>query len=163
MNCVEYFAGGDRPYLVSGADDQTVKVHAPSPPGQLAHARHSPFYSSVASDAAYRTPTHVYTTSGVGLPDQAVCTDDGGPHSQCGRRLLPPGTPHHHVGIGGRHGPHLACQHVQARVQLQLRLRTLLVHRVFEGEQQRGTCLRRGMHGGRRCPPSALARPNPEI
>ena len=26
VNCVEYFQGGDRPYLVSGADDKTVKV-----------------------------------------------------------------------------------------------------------------------------------------
>mmetsp|Transcript_20959 Transcript_20959/g.34623 ORF Transcript_20959/g.34623 Transcript_20959/m.34623 type:complete len:958 (-) Transcript_20959:266-3139(-) len=26
VNCVEYFAGGDRPYLVSGADDNFVKV-----------------------------------------------------------------------------------------------------------------------------------------
>ena len=25
VNCVEYFSGGDRPYLVSGADDRTVK------------------------------------------------------------------------------------------------------------------------------------------
>jgi coatomer subunit beta' len=32
VNCVEYFAGGDRPYLVSGADDQTVKVrHTETP------------------------------------------------------------------------------------------------------------------------------------
>ena len=28
VNCVEYFSGGDRPYLVSGADDRTVKVRA---------------------------------------------------------------------------------------------------------------------------------------
>ena len=26
MNCVEYFGGGDRPYLISGADDKLVKV-----------------------------------------------------------------------------------------------------------------------------------------
>ena len=26
VNCVEYFSGGDRPYLVSGADDKTVKA-----------------------------------------------------------------------------------------------------------------------------------------
>ena len=30
VNCVEYFSGGDRPYLVSGADDKMVKVRAPS-------------------------------------------------------------------------------------------------------------------------------------
>ena len=26
VNAVEYFSGGDRPYLVTGADDHTVKV-----------------------------------------------------------------------------------------------------------------------------------------
>ena len=26
VNCIDYFTGGDRPYLVSGADDNTVKV-----------------------------------------------------------------------------------------------------------------------------------------
>ena len=26
VNCVEYFAGGDRPYLISGADDKLVKI-----------------------------------------------------------------------------------------------------------------------------------------
>lgn len=26
VNCIDYFAGGDRPYLVSGADDKAVKV-----------------------------------------------------------------------------------------------------------------------------------------
>ena len=26
VNCVEYFTGGDRPYLITGSDDQTAKV-----------------------------------------------------------------------------------------------------------------------------------------
>ena len=26
MNCVSYYAGGDKPYLISGADDRTVKI-----------------------------------------------------------------------------------------------------------------------------------------
>ena len=26
VNCVEYFSGGDRPYLITGSDDQTAKV-----------------------------------------------------------------------------------------------------------------------------------------
>ena len=26
VNCVEYFGGGDRPYLISGADDKLVKI-----------------------------------------------------------------------------------------------------------------------------------------
>jgi hypothetical protein len=26
VNCVDYFTGGDRPYLMSGSDDQTAKV-----------------------------------------------------------------------------------------------------------------------------------------
>lgn len=28
VNCVDYFSGGDRPYLASGADDKLVKVLA---------------------------------------------------------------------------------------------------------------------------------------
>jgi hypothetical protein len=26
VNCVEYFSGGDRPYLITGSDDQIAKV-----------------------------------------------------------------------------------------------------------------------------------------
>jgi coatomer subunit beta' len=29
VNCVDYFSGGDRPYLISGADDKLVKARAP--------------------------------------------------------------------------------------------------------------------------------------
>ena len=27
VNCVDYFTGGDRPYLITGSDDSTAKVH----------------------------------------------------------------------------------------------------------------------------------------
>jgi hypothetical protein len=27
VNCVDYFSGGDRPYLITGADDKLVKVN----------------------------------------------------------------------------------------------------------------------------------------
>lgn len=26
VNCVDYYHGGDKPYLISGADDHTVKI-----------------------------------------------------------------------------------------------------------------------------------------
>ena len=26
VNCLDYYPGGDKPYLLSGADDRTVKV-----------------------------------------------------------------------------------------------------------------------------------------
>ena len=26
VNCVDYYTGGDRPYLITGFDDQTIKV-----------------------------------------------------------------------------------------------------------------------------------------
>lgn len=26
VNCVDYFTGGDKPYLISGSDDQTAKA-----------------------------------------------------------------------------------------------------------------------------------------
>ena len=26
MNCVDYFHGGEKPYLISGADDRAVKI-----------------------------------------------------------------------------------------------------------------------------------------
>ena len=38
VNCVEYFSGGDRPYLVSGADDKTVKAR-PARPAAPPHRR----------------------------------------------------------------------------------------------------------------------------
>ena len=28
VNCLDYYPGGDKPYLLSGADDRTVKVRA---------------------------------------------------------------------------------------------------------------------------------------
>jgi len=44
VNCVDYFSGGDRPYLISGADDKLVKV------------RCSPlFYPQQKSSKAYET------------------------------------------------------------------------------------------------------------
>lgn len=27
VNCVDYFTGGDRPYLITGSDDNTAKVY----------------------------------------------------------------------------------------------------------------------------------------
>ena len=50
VNCVEYFSGGDRPYLVSGADDRTVKVRAFLESG--AAARRPPPRSAAAATAA---------------------------------------------------------------------------------------------------------------
>ena len=26
VNCIDYYPGGDKPYLLSGADDRTVKI-----------------------------------------------------------------------------------------------------------------------------------------
>lgn len=26
MNCIDYYSGGDKPYLISGADDRLVKI-----------------------------------------------------------------------------------------------------------------------------------------
>lgn len=26
MNCVDYYSGGDKPYLISGADDRLIKI-----------------------------------------------------------------------------------------------------------------------------------------
>lgn len=43
VNTVDYFAGGDRPYLISGADDKTAKVRrahsltSPPPPAPWSH------------------------------------------------------------------------------------------------------------------------------
>jgi hypothetical protein len=51
VNCVEYFSGGDRPYLVSGADDRTVKVRAFLARGA---ARRPPPPRSAAAAAAAR-------------------------------------------------------------------------------------------------------------
>ena len=69
VNCVEYFSGGDRPYLVSGADDKTVKARpaaapphrrtaappSPSPhaPRQCRPVRHSTLAPSPPSSLAY--------------------------------------------------------------------------------------------------------------
>ena len=35
VNCIDYFTGGDRPYLISGSDDQLVKVGESEGRGEL--------------------------------------------------------------------------------------------------------------------------------
>jgi len=32
VNCVDYFPGGDKPYMVTGADDKCVHLSAAPPP-----------------------------------------------------------------------------------------------------------------------------------
>ena len=84
VNCVEYFSGGDRPYLVSGADDKTVKVWD-------LHYRYSYRYMTVTFTVTLPSPNrYIYryvtvtlpSRKGVGLPDQAVRADHGGPHAR---------------------------------------------------------------------------------
>jgi WD40 repeat protein len=62
VNCVDYFAGGDRPYLISGADDKLAKVWdyqtkacvQVRPAGLHASAR--PCMCPARAPRSYRTP-----------------------------------------------------------------------------------------------------------
>lgn len=80
VNCVDYFTGGDKPYLITGSDDHTAKVCF-----QLLLF----FFSSVLLVSfAYLcfliellyNKTH---ETGVGLSGQKLCSDSRRSHTQC--------------------------------------------------------------------------------
>ena len=87
VNCLDYYPSGDKPYILSGADDRTVKiwdyqvrvktVAAQDRVGRLGIFSHSHFLY------------HFYSS------DQIHCPQLGRSHQQCLRRHVPPKAPHY--------------------------------------------------------------------
>ncbi len=65
VNCVDYFTGGDRPYLITGSDDSTAKVF---------------FFLSTFECSKYPRFCAVlrwcgHGEPGLGLPNEELCSD----------------------------------------------------------------------------------------
>jgi WD40 repeat protein len=65
VNCVDYFTGGDRPYLITGSDDSTAKVCFLYPPLYIWNV-----CFSLCSEG-----TTFYGKLGLGLPNKELCSD----------------------------------------------------------------------------------------
>ena len=86
VNCIDYSSANDKPYLISGSDDKV---------------RFSPFSHA---DGAH-----------LGLPDEDVHPDAGGPHGERDERALPPEAAYSPDRQRGRHRSHLAQCDLQVR------------------------------------------------
>lgn len=65
VNCVDYFTGGDRPYLITGSDDSTAKVCFSYPHCSILNVQ---LFSAVLRWCSYGKP-------GLGLPNKELCSD----------------------------------------------------------------------------------------
>lgn len=84
VNCIDYSSANDKPYLISGSDDKVA------------------LFSSSHADGA-----------NLGLPDEDVHPDAGGPHGECDERSLPPEAAHSSDRQRRRHRSHLAQRDLQ--------------------------------------------------
>ena len=131
VNCVDYYPSGDKPYILSGADDRTVKIWD--------------YQVRSFLDEFYGYPTYIL------LPTMAnfafLITADqidrplfGGTHAQCLRRSVPPQTPNHCVCVRRWNRSHLAGNYLPSRGNLELWHGTCLGPRCFSRNEQ--TCNR---------------------
>lgn len=86
VNCIDYSSANDKPYLISGSDDKVS------------------FFSRCHADGAH-----------LGLPDEDVHPDAGGPHGERDERPLPPEAADSSDGQRGRYRSHLAQRDLQVR------------------------------------------------
>lgn len=65
VNCVDYFTGGDKPYLITGSDDHTAKV-----------CFDNLFLCSVVDSTHIKTELYALDHgTGLGLSDEKLCPD----------------------------------------------------------------------------------------
>lgn len=102
VNCVDYYPSGDKPYILSGADDRTVKIWD----YQVRFYRWTRLWSC----------SRLLTTS----TDQIYCPFARGSLAQCLCRPVPPETAHYRLGFGRRHGAYLAEHDVPRRDHFEL-------------------------------------------
>jgi WD40 repeat protein len=135
VNCIDYYPSGDKPYILSGADDRTVKIwdyQVRNIACELAS------YCCLFMVAFQTTPLvrlslishlltlyflfNLYTHN----TDQIDCALARRSHAQCLRRLVPPQVAHYRLGFRRRYGSHLAEHHVPCRDDFELRHGTCL-------------------------------------
>ncbi len=107
-----------QPHLMSGACEFAVPVIRPGCGGRGAEAAGVwPRRRPAVPDQRRGRPAG----QGVGLPDQGVRADAGGPHAQRVGRLLPPGAAHHRERQRGRQRARVARDHVPPGEHAELR------------------------------------------
>ena len=135
VNCVDYYPSGDKPYLLSGADDKTVKVRQwQQQSNSKATAKQQQSNSKATAKLTnlnlsqsspltppfHSIPFHPFH-SGVGLPNKKHRPVPRRPHPQRLRGNVPPQAPHNLLRLRGRNNPNLAVRNVQSRNDPQLR------------------------------------------
>ena len=66
VNCVDYFTGGDRPYLITGSDDSTAKV---------CFFLYPIVYFECFVVLRNPKALHFMAKLGLGLPNKELCSD----------------------------------------------------------------------------------------
>lgn len=106
VNCVDYYVGGDKPYLISGADDRMVKIwdYQNKTCVQTLEGTYPYFVMFVNfNDLCYRT-----------------CTE-------CDRRVIPSRVANYSNRFGRRIIAHLACEHISTGKFVKLQYGACLV------------------------------------
>ena len=106
VNCVDYYPSGDKPYILSGADDRTVKIWDYQVCYVMSCCVRA--VSLVCGSFASTTDTiHIFLFLN-DLLDQIDCSFLGRTFAQCMRSHVPPQVAHHCLGFGRRYRSHLA-------------------------------------------------------
>ncbi len=131
VNAISYFRGGDRPYLVSGADDHKVRVWSVP----FAQQQHTDCKQSLVTV----TDAHFFSFSLLvcllqGLSNEGLCRHVGWSHQQHFLRFIPPSTAHYSLWFRGRNGAYLAFSNVPFRKHIELRDGTCMDCVLFKGK-----------------------------
>jgi WD40 repeat protein len=123
VNCVDYFTGGDKPYLITGSDDHTAKVCT-----EL-----SCFFASCLLHMCACMYLHLYCLyigscrvfclyivhkflleAGVGLPNKELRSDSRRSYTQCFCSIFSSRATYNYYRIRGWNCSHMARHHLQA-------------------------------------------------
>jgi WD40 repeat protein len=105
VNCVDYYPSGDKPYILSGADDRTVKIWDYQV--RLRCVCSMSFFVRVRTYLC--SSHHLFSTFSL---DEIDCPLSGRTHAQCVFRFVPSQVAHYRVCFGRWHSPRLAEYHV---------------------------------------------------
>lgn len=103
VNCIDYYSGGDKPYLISGADDRQVKIW-----DYQVGEFHLIFLMLLLFTCATAVRVGLalcacecFTHLSLCVVEQDLRSNSGGPRPKCLLRQFPPRAAHHHYWIRG--------------------------------------------------------------